>query len=557
MRIKSKIANHVRRRRLEMESAVYDSAMDLVNPAEAYLDPQTGEMWTPLGISSDVDFNAAPYRNDAELKLIRQRARITALKNPYAKNLLNSICSIAIGKGHKYSVTVKKDIKDPKDRIYAAQCSRKFQRWLDNLLKMNKWGKRQFQTVWRFHRDGETFTRLFFQENGYTLFRFCEPAEIITPPEYSADPSAAFGIKTEEDDVESVEAYFVAGEKVAAEEIQHRKANVDLNQRRGLSTLFTIREHLDRALKLLRNMSITVANQTAMTMIRHHKATGKQVSSFAAKAAMATRYNAATQRDQRQASLPPGAVVDVVDGKTRYEFPANGLNAASPVQVLAAELRAIASSMSWPEFMIGSDAANANYSSTMVAENPAVKSIETEQQSHIDDDLELIWAAAEHAVNVGKLPEECMSMVEIEVEAPIIITRNIKDQADVDEILNRIRVKSPRSIASSFNLDYDQEQQNFSEHDDTTLDNGAIDNPISGNDLPAGADDVAKTALNGAQVTALVDICQRAAAGAIPLESVGAIIAASFPGLDTAIISKIVDPLVNFKASPAALKLAA
>lgn len=544
-------------KRDRLEAALYDSAMDLVNPAEAYLDPQTGEMWTPLGYNADIDNQAAPFRNEAELRLIRQRARITALKNPYAKNLLNSICAFTIGKGHKYSAGIKKHIREPQERLYAEKCSRKFQRWLDTLLKMNRWGKRQFQTVWRYHRDGDAITRLFYQENGYTLFRFVEPADVTTPPEYANDPSASFGILTEEDDVESVEAYFINGEKVPAEEVQHRKANVDLNQKRGLSTFFTIREHLDRALKLLRNMSITVANQTAMTMIRHHKATGKQVSSFAAKAAMASRLNTATGREQKQASVPPGAVFDVVDGKTRYEFPASGLNSSSPVQVLSAELRAIASSMSWPEFMIGSDAANANYSSTMVAENPAVKSIETEQQSHIEDDLELIWAAAEHAVNCGRLPEECLSVIEIEVEAPIIITRNTYEQAQTDEILNRIRVKSPRSIASGHNLDYDQEQQNFVQHDDTNLDDGAIDDPISGGVLPGSSDDVAKTALNGAQVTALVDIVQRAAAGIIPLAAVGAIIRASFPGLASVEVDAITEPLLGFKVDPSVLKLAA
>jgi hypothetical protein len=251
--------------------------------------------------------------------------------------------------------------------------------------------------------------------------------------------------------------------------------------------------------------------------------------------------------------MPPGSVFDVVDGRTRYEFPANGLNAASPVQVLAAELRAIAASLSWPEFMIGSDSSNANYSSTMVAENPAVKSIETEQNDHINDDLELFWAAVEHAVQVGRLPAEALTLVEIEVEPPTIVSRDPKAQAETDEILNRLRVKSPQTIASSNNLDYGQESKNFTEHDDGSLDGGALDGPLSGGSIPTGAD-VQNTALNGAQVTALVDICQRAAIGGIPKESVAAIIEASFPNLNVELVKRIVNPLETFKASTAALK---
>lgn len=553
----SRLESRINRQRLELESALIQSnfdALDLVNPNDAYLDPSTGEMWLPLGAGSDVDNITAPFRTEMELRLIRQRARITALKNPYAKNLLNSITAFTVGKGHKYTATMRKNVP-PNEQAVAKQHAKRVQRYLDKLLKMNKWPRRQRQTVWRYHRDGEVFIRIFYQEDGFALYRFVEPAEVSTTEEWSQDENASFGIITDEEDVETVEFYIINGEKVPVEEVQHRKANVDMNMKRGLSTLFTIREHLDRALKLLRNMSITVANQTAMTMFRHHKATGKQVQSFAAKAAKAVRADRYGV-EQRQSSFAPGTVFDVVDGKTRYEFPGGGLNAANPVQVLAAELRAIASSMSWPEFMIGSDAANANYSSTMVAENPAVKSIETEQAENISDDLDLIWAAVEHAVNVGRLPPETLTLVEIEVEPPVVVARNPKEQADTDEVLHRIRVKSPQTIASGYGLDWSQEVANFSEHEDADLDGGALSGPLSGASI-TDADDLAKTALNGAQVAALVEILQQAAIGAIPKGSVAPIIEAAFPNLTTDAVQRIVKPLENFKADPATLKVAA
>jgi hypothetical protein len=46
---------------------------------------------------------------------------------------------------------------------------------------------------------------------------------------------------------------------------------------------------------------------------------------------------------------------------------------ASFVAVLHAELRAIASRLVMPEFMLTSDASNGNYASTMVAEGPAMR----------------------------------------------------------------------------------------------------------------------------------------------------------------------------------------
>ena len=47
---------------------------------------------------------------------------------------------------------------------------------------------------------------------------------------------------------------------------------------------------------------------------------------------------------------------------TEYEFPAAGIDAGRYVTVLQAELRAIASRLVMPEFMLTSDASNANYS---------------------------------------------------------------------------------------------------------------------------------------------------------------------------------------------------
>lgn len=547
------VRNQITKRQLEMELALmesqWDSSLALADPAESYLDPVTGESWIPLGPMTN-DYNAAPFRNEAELNTIRRTARIAALKNPYAKNLLNSITAFTVGKGHKYTSTMQEGIPE-EDEDTARRVAKKVQKFLDRLLKMNNWAKRQRQSVWRYHRDGEVFIRLFFQEDGYTLFRFIEPADVYTPGPQSGTNNS-FGIKNEPGDVESVLGLWAGGEFVPAEDFQHRKANVDFNMKRGLSTLFTIRDHLDRALKLLRNMSVTVANQTAISAIRKHKATKGQVQSFAAKAVQSTRLNPITGETVNQHRNPVGATIDLIDGKSSYEFPAGGLNAASPVQVLAAELRAIAASLSWPEFMIGSDSSNANYSSTMVAENPAVKSIEMEQSEHIAEDLELLWAAIEHAVQCGYLPAEALTLVEIEVEPPTIISRDPKSKAETDQILNLLRVKSPQTICGENSLDYKQERKNFREHEEEDIDADPLGGPSPpdvGSPTPNDGD-VAKTALNGAQITGLVAILTAAAQGQIPVSSVGAIIVASFPMLSAEQVADMVTPLEGFKAAP-------
>ena len=158
--------------------------------------------------------------------------------------------------------------------------------------------------------------------------------------------------------------------RIAAADIQHRKANVDVNVKRGLPLFFPVRKNLRRAEKLLRNMSVVAEIQSAIALIRKHQgSTTAGVQQFAAGQADVT----VAQPGGRTTSFRrfgPGTILDAPSG-IDYDFPASALDAASYVTILQAELRAIASRLVMPEFMLTSDASNANYASTMVAEGPA------------------------------------------------------------------------------------------------------------------------------------------------------------------------------------------
>ena len=70
--------------------------------------------------------------------------------------------------------------------------------------------------------------------------------------------------------------YWIDGQLVDAAEIQHRKANVDANVKRGLPLFFPVRKNLRRAEKLLRNMSVVAEIQSAIAVIRkHHRSHGR------------------------------------------------------------------------------------------------------------------------------------------------------------------------------------------------------------------------------------------------------------------------------------------
>src|SRR5205085_8352522 len=156
------------------------------------------------------------------------------------------------------------------------------------------------EIVRRRDRDGEAFLRFFVDAEGKTRVRFVEPWQVTeqaanvrrisNPSDHVAsmngrsatpsyldgrigNPSYAFGIATDPEDVETVLGYWLDdGEYVSAAEMQHRKANVDANVRRGVPLFYPVRRNLARAEKLLRNMAAVSDIQTAIALIRKHRA---------------------------------------------------------------------------------------------------------------------------------------------------------------------------------------------------------------------------------------------------------------------------------------------
>ena len=244
-----------------------------------------------------------------------------------------------------------------------------------------------------------------------------------------------------------------------AAEIQHRKANVDANVKRGLPLFYPVRKNLRRAEKLLRNMSVVAEIQSAIAVIRKHTAaTAAGLGQFVANQADLSVTSAATGRTSHFRRYAPGTILDAVAG-TDYEFPAAGIDAARYVTVLQAELRAIASRLVMPEFMLTSDASNANYSSTMVAEGPAVKMFDRLQHEMLRDDIELFWRVLSHAVAAGRLSSDALRSVEIRGIPPTLAVRDRLKDAQADQILVRNGAMSVQTMAMRNGLDPEQEQQ--------------------------------------------------------------------------------------------------
>jgi capsid protein len=425
---------------------------NFVDPEDAFYDVD-GLRWGPVGVERFVvAYEGIPF-TEQQLAEIRVQCRLLSVNNEFAINGHENRISYIVGTGHVYRAIGTREAPASEELLGQVQDV------LDQFVRANKWHKRQQEIVRRKDRDGECFLRLFADADGTTRVRFVEPGQVRTPVEHAGDPTMLMGIQTEPGDVETVLAYWIDGQRVDPREIQHRKANVDANVRRGLPLFYPVRKNLRRAEKLLRNMSAVAQIQSAIALIRKHQATsGAALDQFVRDQTDVNVTSQATGRTNQFQRFGPGTILDTIGG-TDYEFPAAGLNAGQYVVVLQAELRAIASRLVMPEFMLTSDASNANYSSTMVAEGPAVKMFERLQNDMIEDDLDLLGRVVANAVAAGRLPAEALTAVEIRAIAPTLAVRDRLRDAQADQILVRAGAMSVETMAMRHGLDPSQEQQ--------------------------------------------------------------------------------------------------
>lgn len=438
-------------RLLEAFDALWD---DLVDPREAYLDNE-GSWWLPVGVSGNASKHSCGVMNEQTLGDLRRQCRGLAATNEFAINGHENRISYIVGPGHSYRAAVCKGTES------SQEVALQVQKVIDRFLLENHWQQRQQEIVRRMDRDGEAFLRFFVDHEGLTRVRFIEPDQVATPTDRAGDPSASFGIQTEVDDVEHVLGYYVDGDLIDAADVQHRRANVDFNVKRGLPLYAPVRKNLRRAERLLRNMSVVAEIQSAIALIRKHRGASRSgIEQFVAANADASATNGATGRTRHYSQYGPGTILDAPAGM-EYDFPARGLDASNFVAVLQAELRAIAARLVMPEFMFTSDASNANFASTLVAEGPAMKMFERLQMSLVDQDKAILRRVIDNAVVAGKLPREVHEFIHIQVVPPSLNVRDPLQQAQVDHIAFKNGILSPQTWSQHLGLDYDQEQKNL------------------------------------------------------------------------------------------------
>jgi len=143
-----------------------------------------------------------------------------------------------------------------------------------------------------------------------------------------------------------------------------------------------------------------------------------------------------------------------------YSMLSPNINATDVRDDGRAILLAVAAGCGFPEMFLTADYSNANYSSTMVAQNPFVREIE-DWQDLFEDSLyrEVFARVIAHAKRYGSVPhgesEDCS------VEWPPLILANITQNNQAREIQHRNKIISKKTWQQKEGLDPVTEELNL------------------------------------------------------------------------------------------------
>jgi capsid protein len=399
-------------------------------PAPVAEDPGN---WQLLGGTSLTE----PQRAD-----LRRRARRLVQSNPHAQNILRILQSYVTGPGLQLTITSNSD--HPEGELIA-----QLERCWHSFLQFNERHYSFTEHARRTWRDGECFIRLFRQVHGLPTIRFIDP-EAIAPTAAAPDSQ---GILTAPDDVETPLHYLrcspVSGElqeMIPADEVLHTRINADSNEKRGTTILAAVLDTLECFDQWLETELHARKLQSSIVLWR--KVQGSPQVSTALADAASGNGTAGTRRERFQ----PGTILTTNHG-TEIQFLQPRTNFGDAVPLGRMLLLSIAAGAGLPEFMLTSDASNANYASTMVAEGPAVKLFQSEQQFFAREFARLWRWVMQDAIERQHLPPDALDRVELQWHFPEVISRDRPAERTTDVRLVAAGILSRSEVARREGVD--------------------------------------------------------------------------------------------------------
>ena len=571
---------------------------DYVNPTGFLTDdPSFGFPIGPISLVGDRDDGQERrlIETETQLAAIRGQARVLSWSTPYAANVLANLSNYVIGGGFSYTAQAARKVKPeaiPEGLLDAVQDE------IDSFLDLNDWcgsQGREGEILRRTVRDGESFPALFVDEAGEIRSRLIDPEQVTEPGStrseedrlwrmglltYDGPLCWSFGILTPDGDVERTLGYWVQWTQSAADadflpwtHVEHLKVNSDSNVKRGWSDFFCLLQDFQREATLRKNTAIGAALQAAIVWVQEMAAgttSGQAANMVSANATGSrTQTGPSSSRTVQQTKYNAGTTLKLGPGMKYVQGPMGSDRIPNFMLIAGYVLKSIGARWQMPEYMISSDASNANYASTMVSESPFIRARESDQRFYGSRFHNVMWKALRIGWSLGRFSRfglgsfrELERLIDVQVEPPAITTRNKSEETTRNQALHTAGLLSKRTWAQREDLDVDAEQKNLGEErpgsgagtspvivPGDSVEPGKPDEPAAGDGDGEPDKSLSSLALNGAQIASLVDLINQLTTGKLPMASARSIISAAFPMLDTTEVNGILKPLINFKPS--------
>jgi tetratricopeptide (TPR) repeat protein len=324
--------------------------------------------------------------------------------------------------------------------------------------------------------------------------RAVEPEHVRAPTGEEWDPELSFGIETVPHDVETPKRYWVVSEPldsldpepVPAKYVLHLKRNVKRSSKRGLPTLYPVERNLRRAEEMLASLASMAKTRAKIALIRKIAGVTNDSAAGLLKTLTAARVNDPVTGESLNVERLRNGTILTTGQNTDYEFPAANLDAASYIEAIQADLRAVASRLHMPEWML-TGLADAKYSNAFVIEAPTLKAFKREQarlcslfgSGRFGPNKSLAWRAIGHAVECGLLPADVYECVSVKCTGPSLETRDKQSEAVTNERYNAAGVKSVRTIREEIGLDPDAEAAHLAAEESRKRRARLADNPTA------------------------------------------------------------------------------
>jgi hypothetical protein len=375
------------------------------------------EKWvTVLGVSSDADRELS----DQDRELMRKRSIRVYYRTPEGKAIIRNLVNYICGAGVNWTC------EDENEEV---------QGYVDEVLTLDQVAleRRVPNIILRTLRDGEVFIHKIFDSKGrLAALRLFEPAEVVridTSPE-DAEVPLRYGMAIQKEGAENAAAneaekvYFIA-----ADEIHHIKWDVDSDIQRGRPFMENILKRVGQYEDWLNNRVILNKNKSSIFLEKIVEGGPDRVSSVSA--GVPSPSGANYSQNEYAVQAPPAGTVVTHSKSIEYKWVEPNINADDCKEDGRQIHLSIAAGAGLPEFLLTSDASNANYASTLVAESPFVKEIESFQQFFGFEFRRLLKHIIQKAVDGGTLPPMSTETKMVEsARKRISVLRAIREASD-------------------------------------------------------------------------------------------------------------------------------